>query len=550
MNDNTRTYANPSDDRLNEAIAAFEEARDSGSTPNPLDWLTRFPDVADRLREYFVNAQNLRGLTRPPSDNSPLPPNGAFADYDILELISSGGMGVVYKARRKSTQQIVALKLIRPDLLQGLSPEHRRKILERFVTEAQVAALLEHDNIVKVYDVGENSGHPYYSMRYVEGKSLSGLIQEGQMPPKQAAAYIEQVARAVHLAHQHGIIHRDLKPNNILVDAQSDRPLVADFGLAKLTDRNQDLTQTRDIMGAPPYMSPEQAQNSALVTTATDVYGLGATLYALLTGQPPFQGDTPVATLKKVLEDEPTPPRKLNPAVPRDLETICLKCLEKDPSKRYASAMKLVDDLESWREGRPIAARPLGNVERVTKWVQRRPVVAGLMALSALLAFFAVTGITVGFGWALVERDNAIAAGAVAIEEGKKAKDEKNEADKAREKAIALTVELKKSIDLEKQTRKLVELREKETRWHLYKAQMFPLMEAWKDRDFGRLEQLLEEATPKKGEPDFRGWEWAYLKDQCDGASRALTGTAPYVNSADWSRKTGKIAVATNNSPW
>lgn len=373
----TRTFVDSADDRLTEAIVSFEEARDGGLAPDPLDWLNRFSDVAERLRAYFVNSQNLRGLTR--AADAEFPDLGAFADYDSLELISKGGMGVVYKARRKSTQQIVALKLIRPDLLQGLSPERRRKILERFITEAQVAALLEHENIVKVYDVGEGSGHPYYSMRYVQGKSLSELLQGGIIPPEQAAAYIEQIARAVHLAHQHGIIHRDLKPNNILVDAQTDRPLVIDFGLAKLMDSNQDLTQTRDVMGTPPYMSPEQAQNSAHVTTATDVYGLGATLYALLTGRPPFEGDTPVATLMKVRDENPPRPRQANPAVPRDLETICMKCLEKDACRRYASALRLAEDLESWRQGMPISARHTGPVEHAWHWCRRNPLVASLL---------------------------------------------------------------------------------------------------------------------------------------------------------------------------
>lgn len=476
MVENTRTFVDPSDDRFNEAIATFEDARDAGLTPDPLIWLSRYADVADRLRKFFVNRKYLGDLTR--LDGALLPDLGEFGDYDNLELISQGGMGVVYKARRKSTQQIVALKLIRPDLLQGLSPEHRRRILERFITEAQVAALLEHENIVKVYDVGEGSGRPYYSMRYVEGKSLSGLLQSGIMPPKRAAAYIEQIARAIHLAHQHGIIHRDLKPNNILVDTQSDRPLVTDFGLAKLIDRNQDLTQTCDIMGAPPYMSPEQVNNSARATTATDVYGLGATLYALLTGQPPFQGDTPIATLKKVLDEEPTRPRKLNPAVPRDLQTICLKCLEKDPRKRYASALKVAEDLESWREGFGISARPIGPAERAWRWCRRNRRVAALL-VCVVLSMLGGTAFSAYFG---IEANRH--AG-IAEENEKKANDSAQQAKEMTEKAMR----------------------------RAYVSDLRLIERFWLDHKFQLMRDLLKDQRPIRSDAlDLRGFEWHYWR--------------------------------------
>jgi WD40 repeat protein len=379
MCEETQTFS--PDDRFLEAVAAFEEARDAGANPTEAEWLQRYPDVADRLRKYFACAKQLREIAGPlPTRciDSKVPD---VPDYVILEPLPPGGMGVVYKALRKSTGQTVALKLIRPDLLAGLEPNRHRKVVERFITEAQVAALLEHDNIVKVYDVGEVEGLPYYSMRYVEGKSLSALIEGGPLPASRAAVYLEQVARAVHHAHQHAIIHRDLKPNNILIDGKTDRPLVADFGLAKLTDGTQELSRTGEIMGAPPYISPEQARNSKDVTTATDVYGLGATLYAVLTGRPPFRDDTPMGTLMKVREEEPTPPRKINKAVPRDVETICLKCLRKSPAGRYASATELADDLRRFREGRPIHGRRVGILERSVKWMRRKPVAGGLIAV-------------------------------------------------------------------------------------------------------------------------------------------------------------------------
>jgi serine/threonine protein kinase len=399
-----------SDERFYEAIAAFEEARDAGANPSPTEWLLRYPDLANRLREYFADARNLRGLTSPVAVPATLLPD--IPDYDIIEPVAAGtgGMGMVFKARKKSTQQIVALKVIRPDLLENLTPDQRRKIVERFITEARVAALLEHENIVKVYDVGEIEGRPYYAMRYVEGSSLSRLIRDGIVPSGRAAAYIEQIARAVHLAHQHGIIHRDLKPNNILVESGSDKPLLADFGLAKLLDRDQEMTRTIEVFGAPPYMSPEQAQNSARVTIATDVYGLGATLYALLTRRPPFQADTAVATLKKVVEEEPVPPRKINPAVPRDLETICLKSLEKDPKKRYESTDELAGRLRLFLENRPIPDRPVSRTEKLWRWCRRNPLLAALDA--AVLGLFLVIAIGAPIAlWLLnAEREYAVNA--------------------------------------------------------------------------------------------------------------------------------------------
>lgn len=377
------------DSRYDSAVASFEEARDAGGNPSTNVWIQRYPDVADRLCAYFADARKMAELTNPIAVPDAIPPTVPDYEFD-REPPRIGGMGKVFKARKQSTQQTVALKTIRTDLLENLSPDNRRKTVERFITEARVAASLEHENIVKVYDVGEVDGKPYYAMRFVEGGSLSELIAHGPMEPVRAAKYIEQVARAIHVAHQHGVIHRDLKPNNILVDSSSDKPLVVDFGLAKLMDENQDLTRTREILGTPPYLSPEQATNSLLVTTATDVYGLGATLYSLLTGRPPFQADTTFETLKKVVDEEPTRPQKLKPDVPRDLETICLKCLRKDPHKRYASAEALAKDLRSFQEGCPIDGRPTPPWERAWMWMKRKPLVASLYAALGVVVLLAV----------------------------------------------------------------------------------------------------------------------------------------------------------------
>jgi tRNA A-37 threonylcarbamoyl transferase component Bud32 len=408
---NEPTTDHEDDDRLHEAITAFEEARDAGLDPDPQEWLRRYPEVAGRLADFFAARNGLRKLATPllPAAGGADPPPD-IPGYQILEAIAPGGMGVVYKAQQRSTDSVVALKVIRADRLEGLSPKERRKAVERFITEAQAAARLEHGHIVKVYQVGEWQGRPFYTMRYVEGPSLAGLIEGGPLEPRRAAAYLEQVARGVHEAHQHGILHRDLKPANILVDARTDRPLVADFGLAKLLEAGQQRTHTQEVLGTPPYMSPEQAQGAGRVTVASDVYSLGATLYALLTGRPPFLGRTALETLRKVMEEDAVPPRQVQPAVPRDLETICLKCLEREPGRRYRSAEALADDLARWRAGEEIEARPLGAAGRALKWVKRRPAVAGLAGALALL-LVAATGLSLYLAtWALGERDDAIKA--------------------------------------------------------------------------------------------------------------------------------------------
>jgi WD40 repeat protein/predicted Ser/Thr protein kinase len=381
------------DDRLLEAIDSFEAARDARLKPDPQAYLALYPDVADRLARYFTNQEDLIRLLAPPeADDAAAEAFPEVPGYHLLEQIAPGGMGIVYRAWQRSPGRMVALKVIRPDRLEGVSPRQRRRALERFRTEAQAAAQLEHDHIVGVLEVGEAGGRPYFSMRYVEGTSLHGLLKEGPLDCRRAAAYLEQVARAVYEAHRHGILHRDLKPSNILVEGKTDRPLVADFGLAKLQRASPEQTKTVEVVGTPPYMSPEQACNPARVTVVSDVYGLGATLYALLTGRPPFQGTTDAETHRLILEAEPPSLRGLNPQVDRDLETICLKCLEKEPDRRYRSAEALADDLGHWLQGEPIAARRTGLVERAMKWARRNPAwaTAGVLAAALLVAAFAV----------------------------------------------------------------------------------------------------------------------------------------------------------------
>jgi WD40 repeat protein/serine/threonine protein kinase len=295
----------------------------------------------------------------------------AFGDYEILREIARGGMGVVYQARQVSLNRIVALKMI---LAGQLANDVE---IRRFYKEAEAAAGLDHPGIVPIYEVGQHEGQHYFSMGFIEGKSLAHKVAEGPLPSRQAAGLIQQIALAVQYAHDHDVIHRDLKPANVLLDAQG-RPRVTDFGLAKKVQADAGLTISGQIMGTPSFMPPEQAAGrNDEVGPRADVYALGAMLYCLLTGRPPFQAATPMGTLIQVLEQEPVPPRQLNAGISRDLETICLKCLQKAPARRYATAAVLAEDLRRYQAREPILARPVGRAERAWRWCRRNPWVAG-----------------------------------------------------------------------------------------------------------------------------------------------------------------------------
>jgi tRNA A-37 threonylcarbamoyl transferase component Bud32/tetratricopeptide (TPR) repeat protein len=331
---------------------------------------------------------------------------GRFGDYELLELIAHGGMGVVYKARHLKLNRIVALKMILAGRL--ASPE----TIRRFHTEAQAAARLDHPGIVPIYEVGEQDGQPFLALAFIDGGSLAARVKEGPLPPREAADLVRQIAEAVACAHAAGIIHRDLKPGNILLmlpaDSTAAKPKVADFGLAKLaTEPGTEQTQTGQVMGTPSFMPPEQASGrTAEIGPAADIYALGAILYCLLTGRPPFQAASTVETLRLVMEREPVAPRLLNPGVPRDLETICGKCLQKEPRKRYESAAGLAADLQRYLDGRPIIARPAGAMERATKWIRRNPLAASLIAALTL----GLIGTTAAGLAAVRQRDRAIIA--------------------------------------------------------------------------------------------------------------------------------------------
>ena len=303
-----------------------------------------------------------------------------FGDYELLEEMGRGGQGIVYRARQKSLNRNVALKIV------GLGQWATQKHLKRFHLEAEAAASLDHPCIVPIYEIGERDGSCYFSMKLIEGEPLDKVSESGRTSPRQAAEIIARLARTLHYAHERGVLHRDIKPGNILIDRKGD-PHLTDFGLARVVETESTVTRTTEALGTPSYMAPEQAKgNNTRVTSATDVYGLGAVLYHLLTGHPPFAGGTTYETIRLVLESEPRHPRLWNAKTDRDLATICLKCLEKDPQRRYSTALALAEDLDRWLKHEPIQARHITMLARGRKWVRRNPAVAGLLASLVALA--------------------------------------------------------------------------------------------------------------------------------------------------------------------
>jgi WD40 repeat protein len=331
-----------------------------------------------------------------------------FGDYELLEKIAEGGMGVVYRARQLSLNRLVAVKMIQPGRVG--SPE----MVLRFRAEAEAAASLHHPNIVAIHETGECEGQHYFSMDYIEGQNLAEAVREGPLPSARAAQLVAKIAAAVHYAHQHKILHRDLKPSNVLLD-EAGEPRVTDFGLARRLGGDSSLTLTGQVFGSPRFMPPEQASGRrAAVGVHSDVYGLGAILYYLLTARPPFVGETMETTLAQVLEREPVSPRLLNASVPRDLETICLKCLEKEPARRYASAQAVADELGRFLRKEPILARPVSRPEKVWRWCRRKPALATALGAVVLVAAVGFAGIVTQLRRAkaseLFARQNAYAA--------------------------------------------------------------------------------------------------------------------------------------------
>ena len=360
------------------AVAAYsaEEAAKAGSAK-----------ADDPGREEELARDDATGASHVKIAERPVGLLGELGDYELLEEIGRGGQGVVYRARQKSLNRTVALKVI------GLGQWATKAHLQRFRLEAEAAASLDHPCIVPIHEVGEREGCCYFSMNFVQGGQLDEVAKREPMPLRRAAELIAKLARTVHYAHEHGILHRDIKPGNVLLDAKGE-PHLTDFGLARLVETESTVTRTMEVLGTPSYMAPEQAiGNNARVGRATDVYGLGAVFYQLLTGHPPFAGGTTFETVRLVLDTEPRNPRLWNPKVDRDLATICLKCLEKDPQRRYSSALALAEDLERWLKHEPIRAKRSGFFTHGRKWVWRNPTIAVLVA--SLFALAVAVGVII-----------------------------------------------------------------------------------------------------------------------------------------------------------
>jgi eukaryotic-like serine/threonine-protein kinase len=444
-----------------------------------------------------------------------------FGDYEIRRELARGGMGVVFLARQISLNRPVALKMI----LAGQLADDTD--VKRFYTEAEAAANLDHPGIVPIYEVGQHEGQHYFSMGFVEGQSLSQRLAEGPLPPREAAALMVKVAEAIEFAHQRGVIHCDLKPGNILLDRDGN-PRVTDFGLAKKVQGDSGLTGSGQIMGTPSYMPPEQAGGKrGAVGPEADVYALGATLYCTVTGRPPFQAATAMGTVIQVLSDEPVPPRRLNPSIPRDLETICLKWLEKEPGRRYARATTLAADLRRFLTGEPIVARPVTRLERAAKWARRKPTLAAAYTLGLLAV---VLGGLVGaavWQWRAAERARDAAKSAQA-----EAEQQRDRADAARSEAdTARVAEKAARAEAERQ-------RERFERFD-YGRTIQVAHQEWREDNVAATVALLGSTRA-----DLRGWEWRYVHGLCHTDRLTLKGHTGYVYSATFSPDGSRVVTA------
>jgi serine/threonine-protein kinase len=377
-------------DRLEGYLAALQ----AGQRPDKARLKSDHPELADHLdclddleklappgEGADLQEQATMAWEGSPPSPSPAPiPGTTFGQFELIRELGRGGMGVVYLAKQRDLDRHVALKMILSAFLAS------EEIIRRFHMEAKAAARLRHPHIVQVFETGQCHGQYYFAMEYIEGKSLEQRLEPGPMAPELAARILIQVARAVGHLHQHGIIHRDLKPSNVLID-QAGHPYLTDFGLAKMLEGGGGKTTTGMVVGTPSYMSPEQAAGGKDVSSLSDVYSLGAILYEMLTGRPPFHEATPLDTLVQVLEGEPAPLRQINPHVPRDMEVICLKCLDKTPGNRYASAAALADDLEHYLGGEAVEAKQHGLVQQLVRWGRRQPALASrLLSLCLFIA--------------------------------------------------------------------------------------------------------------------------------------------------------------------
>ncbi len=464
----------------------FREGLAGNDEPATQGW-ARGADEGER--DLAVEASAVTG-----SSASPV----SFGDYELLERLGQGGMGVVYKARQKSLDRLVAVKL----LLFG--PHAVPESVKRFRAEAVAAAALQHPNIVAIHEVGFWQGQHFIVMDYVEGPCLSTLIRGTPLPGRRAAGYVKAIAEAIHFAHEHGILHRDLKPANVLIDAHG-QARVTDFGLARRLAGNSELTLTGQVLGSPNYMPPEQALGKgSTLSRRSDVYGLGAILYEALTGRPPFVGESVAETVQQVLNAEPLAPRALQPGVPADLETVCLKCLEKESVKRYATAQLLAEELERFLEGRPVLARPIGSVGKAWRWCRRNPRLAAAMSVALLSLLGGLAG--VAWQWRQAEAERSVAEA---------------EGLRSQQNAYASDMNLaQRALDADQI------------------SMVLGLLDKYCPK--GR-----SEARKPKAEVDLRGWEWRYLWQLCRPDMSSSLTDAGRCRAATFSPDGRLLAAAT-----
>jgi WD40 repeat protein len=548
------SHSTEREQRLGDVLGAYFVEVEEGRAPSREELLDRHPDLAPELSEFFAEQDRLEGIIAPlrdvghstevddadPAQVPTVPIDGEatvdvcadpeattwpfaegdgpvagtevlyFGDFELIEEIARGGMGIVFKARQVSLNRLVALKMILAGRLAS------GEDLKRFRNEAEAVANLDHPNIVPIYEVGEHDGCSYFAMKLIEGGSLAQRLPAYADDPKSTVRLIATVARAIHHAHQRGVLHRDLKPSNILLDLQGE-PHVTDFGLAKRLEGDSDLTRSGSILGSPPYMAPEQASGRmGAVTTATDVYGLGAVLYAMLTGRPPFQADSVVEILEQVKTCDVDPPSSLNRRVDRDLQTICLKCLDKNPQRRYHSAAELAAELDRWLGGEPIAARPVGWTERTWRWCRRNPVVSGLTTALAVLLVAGLIVLSVGMVVVARQRDDARDQRRIAVGERKRAEAGWSTARKERDVSDG----------------------------RLYVARIRLAQQAWESGDVGQTRELLDSLRPAAGRSDRRNWEWSYLDALCRADLRTIDDTPQGALRLAWSPDGTRIASA------
>jgi serine/threonine protein kinase len=395
----------PIEMQLDDLLYRWEELAVDGDPATPEALCADCPELAEELSRRVAMLKTMDSFFDTTTIGTDCDESAvtefSVAGYEMLGKIGSGGMGVVYKARQTKLDRIVAIKTLRGGL------NATQEDIDRFQTEAESAAKLLHPGIVAIHEVGEVDGRHFFSMDFVEGQNLDELIRDTSLSGERAARYLNSIAESIEVAHGQGILHRDLKPSNVLIDS-SDRPRISDFGLAKRIASDSKHTATGQILGTPSYMPPEQAiGDNENVGCRSDVYALGGLMYAMLTGRPPFRADSSVATVMQVINDEPVPPRRLNSGIDQDLETICLKCLEKNPRARYETAAQVADECQRFLNGHPIQARPISSVARSGRWCRRNPAIATLVA-AVFVALLLGTCVSTYF--AIQANENAIAS--------------------------------------------------------------------------------------------------------------------------------------------